>query len=597
MGVMAKRGLAAALLVAAAAGGALYLNRDDKPLSQASVAALAKNAAPVEAEKLLSTQVLSDEDLPPEGTRSLFDHLAAQAGGVPYPFEKLVETVQKLNPEGHPPVLVMLPHGRSLLKGQSDDTRPRVLLAADFQAPNTPAALGVNMRGQLFLGFVENANEIEVLSYNEAAGRFEFQLVQDYSATGARKLVYARRQICVTCHQGAAPIFSQRPWEETNGASGTTEAILRARTAAGVDPHTYLGIPTSAPLSAPERFDELTDIGNFFAATQTLWIDGCGDPAQLGATAVNCRKTQLKLALRYKAQPGDFREEGPLVERLRQAQTLSLGTRTIAVAESDLSNRNPVLEQQGIKAWFKQFTGARIKLGDGARNNEELDAFDKLPKLPLELDPLTRRPPKRVLNAQHVDAAYGLASLLTESDIQTLMHAADWQIAKLDQAVDKLPAELFGAKPFVRSTMVRALLSSRELPLVARQGPRPLAFAYTEVSDMSPPVVSGVPPLALSANSALKPYETYCFSCHRGNPAKRLNFMGADSEDAVLAQMRDKVEIRDALDWERYDGTDKASILMPPRDSRQYALMKDAEKKDPKLRDTMRAVVPGLFGF
>ncbi len=114
---------------------------------------------------------------------------------------------------------------------------------------------------------------------------------------------------------------------------------------------------------------------------------------------------------------------------------------------------------------------------------------------------------------------------------------------------------------------------------------------------MSPPVVSGVPPLALSANSALKPYETYCFSCHRGNPAKRLNFMGADSEDAVLAQMRDKVEIRDALDWERYDGTDKASILMPPRDSRQYALMKDAEKKDPKLRDTMRAVVPGLFGF
>ena len=587
----------ASLAIAAAVAGVLFFTGEGQPASTASVTELAKAADAASAQAGLSKTVLADTDLPPEGTRSLFDHIATQHGGVPYPFSKLVETVRKLNPDGADPVIVMLPHGRSLLKGQSDDVRPRVLLAADFQAPNTPASLGVNTRGQLFLGFVENANEIEVLSYNEAAGRFEFQLVQDYSETGARKLVYARRQICLTCHQGGAPIFSQRPWNETNGSTGTTEAILRARTKAGLDPHSYMGLPTAVPLSAPERFDELTDIGNFFAATQKLWLDGCGDPAALGRDAIDCRKTMLKLALQYKAKPGDFREEGPLVQHLQTLQEKSLGTHTIAVAESDLVNRDPIAEQQGVKAWLRSFTSGRIKLGDGAKNNEDLEAFDKLPKLPLLQDPLTRRPAKRVLTASNIDGVYGLASLLTEGDIQTLMNAAQWQQSALDAAVDNLPEAFFAPKPFERAKTVQALLHSKALPTVQKTGPINLAYAFTDVSEMSPPIVSGVPPLALKAGSPLEPFEAYCFSCHRGNPAKRLNFMGADSEDKVLAQIREKTEIRDALDWERYEGTEKASVVMPPRDSAQYASMQAALKKDPALRDTMKAQVPGLFGF
>jgi hypothetical protein len=51
---------------------------------------------------------------------------------------------------------------------------------------------------------------------------------------------------------------------------------------------------------------------------------------------------------------------------------------------------------------------------------------------------------------------------------------------------------------------------------------------------------------------------------------KRLNFMAGANEDEVLANIQAKKEIRDALDWERYEGTDKASKLMPPRDSLQY---------------------------
>lgn len=568
--------------------------KTDEQLSTAQVtdlaAAQSQTQTEINSEKLeITPRVIPQTDLPPEGTRSLFDHFAAQNHGVPYPFSKLVETLGKMNPEGKAPVLVMIPHGRSLLKGQANDEKPRVLLAADFQAPNTEAALGVNMRGQMFLGFTENANEIEVLSYNEAAGRFEFQLVQDYTETGSRKLVYAKRQICLTCHQGGAPIFSQRPWTETNASTQTIQNILTARKSAGLDPHSYLGLPTSVPLSEPERYDELTDVANFFATTQKLWLDGCGK----GDEGVACRKTLFKLALEYKAQPGDFKEEGAIVSTLKDLQKSGLGNKPILVAESDLVNRDPYAEIDGWKGFFRKFTSANIKLGDGAKNNEDLEAFDKLPKLSVALDPLTKRLPKRSLTAESIDGVYGVASLMTESDIQGLMKRANFKIGTLTGAVDHLPNELFSEHQFERVKLVKALMESKDLP-----GPsKTLQYAFTDVSEMSPPVASGEPPLELSVNSPLLPYKEYCFSCHRGNPSKRLNFLGADTEDKVLAELKDKIEVRDALDWDRYKGTDKASILMPPTDSAQYAKLLEHLKKDPEALKAMRATVPGLFSL
>ena len=69
------------------------------------------------------------------------------------------------------------------------------------------ADLGMLLRGRLFFGFVEDAREIEVISYNEAAGRFEFQLVRDYFEGGVPRITYAKRSLCTSCHQGEAPIF------------------------------------------------------------------------------------------------------------------------------------------------------------------------------------------------------------------------------------------------------------------------------------------------------------------------------------------------------------------------------------------------------
>lgn len=525
-----------------------------------------------------SARLIPSDDLPPDGTRSLFDHLVAANGQIPYPFPKLVELIRKNDPEAAAPLTLLVPHGRSLLKGLADDVHPRVLAAADFQAAATPASLGLSPRGQLFLGFVENAAEIEVLSYNEAAGRFEFQLVQNYCAGCIPKLVYAKRAICTTCHQGAVPIFPQRPWNETNGAPATAAAI---RTARGND-QPYLDVPLANPLAAPERFDQLTDVGGFIPATQRLWLDACG--------AVNdCRRTMLRLALTWLENPASFDAQSADARRLRDWQAAGWPKAGIAVAESDLANRDPIEEGRGIKGWWRRLTTRQPKPGDGAKTNEDLEAFDRLPKLKAAFDPLSPRVPKRVLNAQDLDGVYGLAALFSDADRQLLENASGFDAARLLAAVDRIDDAFFAPAVYSRVKTMNALL--------AALGRTPLNYCCLDTSELSPPVASGEPPVVLSANSPLAHYEQYCFACHRGNPSKKLNFMSGLDEATVLANIKAKDSIREALDWPRYQGTDRANKLMPPADSVQHERLQAALAQNPDLLDEMRAVVPALFDF
>ena len=564
------------VVLALLGGGGYWWLKPETPASTVSVTERAKQTA-LRDPNALSAKIIPDEDLPPQGTRSLFDHLVAQNDGLPYPFEKVIELIQKQDPNAAVPLSLMIPDGRSLLKASADFHAPRVLVAADFQAAPSEANFGLAPRGQLFLGFVENAKEIEVISYNEAAGRFEFQLVQDYSADGQRRIVYAQRQICLTCHQGSAPIFPQRPWNETNGQPETATAIQTARGAAP-----YLNLPIANPLGVPERFDELTDVGNFIPVTQRAWIDGCGQNA-------DCRKAMLKLALGYLWNPAGFSTESPESWKLREQQAKQWPAGGIAVPESDIRNRDPLGQKKGLRGTLRDWFAEKAEAGAGAKDNEDLDAFDRLPKLPQDQDPLTPRAPKRLLSAQDVDGAFGLAALFSDSDFKLLEQAAAYKLENLLAAVDRAEAGLFTPAPFARIKTLSALFTALGAP--AR------GYAFLDVSEMSPPVGSAVPKVAISAGSVLEHYEQYCFACHRGNPAKRLDFMSGGTEAEVLETIKNKSEIRDALDWARYQGTDKASKLMPPADSPQHARMAEALKANPKLLEEMSAAVPGLFDF
>jgi hypothetical protein len=523
-------------------------------------------------EPTLYNQLVPDTDLPPEGTRSLFDHLMTQNEGLPYPFSEFITFFKTANPDSIAPLTLLIPNGRSLLKGQADNTLPRILLAPDFQEPNTAAGLGMNTQGQLFMGFVEAANEIEVVSYNEAAGRFEYQLVQNYCEGCVPRIVYARRAICLTCHQGGTPIFSQRPWDETNGQLTVSSTISKVRG----NHHDYWGAPIKQALATPERFDELTDIGNFFITSQGIWLDGCGEAGN------ECRRKLLSLALRFADQPGLFDAESAEVQALRKLWENTFPEKGIQVAESDLNNRNPSGESNGFTDWLYTTFTPDIQFGEGAKDNEDLSSFEKLPPLSPALDPLTIRAPKTTLYKMDIDGVYGIARFFTDDDLVSLNKHFAYDLEALLSSVEALPDELFDARPFSRVKVMTALLGSSQ------------QYCCLNTSEMSPPRASGVPELAIEQHPDLKLFEQYCFTCHRGNPAKRLDFMSGDSEQQVLENIQAKSEIREALDWERYLNTDKASQLMPPRDSVQYRKLKQANEQE---RQTMRDTVPSMFNF
>ena len=116
-----KRGvLLAALALTALATWALW--PDPGAPAGASVSERARQGAP--AADGLAARVIAGDDLPPEGTRSLFDHLVAQNEQLPYPFEKLVALVQAQDAEGRAPPALLIPDGRSLLKASAHFARP-----------------------------------------------------------------------------------------------------------------------------------------------------------------------------------------------------------------------------------------------------------------------------------------------------------------------------------------------------------------------------------------------------------------------------------------------------------------------------------------
>jgi hypothetical protein len=569
-----SRVLSALALLCMLAIGITYwsINHADNP----SISELSQSINGAE-DPSLHSQLIPDTDLPPEGTRSLFDHLIAQNDGLPYPFSDMIKLLQNQHPEGEAPLSLLIPDGRSLLKGQADHHLPRILIAPDFQEENTSAGLGMNAQGQLFVALVEGANEIEVLSYNEGAGRFEFQLVQNYCEGCVPRIVYAPRAICLTCHQGGGPIFSQRPWQETNGQLSVAKRIQAAR---GSEP--YWGIGIEQPLAIPERFDELTDVGNFHVASQRVWLDACGLDGN------ECRRTLLSLALRYADQPGLFDPQSEEVKTLLKLWANTYPEAGIKVPQSDLANRDPSGESNSFTEWLYAALTPDISFGDGAKDNEDLNAFEKLPPLPPRQDPLTLRAPKQTLTSVDIDGVYGIASFFTESDLKALNASYGYKIETILKRVADLPIDFFDAKPFSRVKVMQALLDSE------------LQYCCLDTSEMSPPRVSSAPKLEINEHQELKLFEQYCFTCHRGNPAKRLDFMSGDNEQIVLDKIKDKAEIRDVLDWERYQNTDKESTLMPPRDSVQYKKLVDALNKGGQEGDElqqMRESVPSLFSF
>jgi hypothetical protein len=219
------------------------------------------------------------------------------------------------------------------------------------------------LKDRIYLGYQEKADLIEVISYSEAAGRFEFQLVKDYRAGGRPKVFYANRAVCIACHQSGGPIFPRQLWDETN-ANPKVAALL------GAQSKDFYGIRVDRGVDVPYAIDNATDRANLFAVQQLLWREGCGDDRP---GAVQCRAALLTAALQYRlsarqqfdSSSADYRDH--VATRLA-AYGSKRWPNGLAIGNPDLPNRDP-LPGERLSANFVQATVH----ADNASMRQQLD--------------------------------------------------------------------------------------------------------------------------------------------------------------------------------------------------------------------------------
>ena len=215
---------------------------------------------------------------------------------IPFPFTALTQRIAAhLAPQdGKPaaPLQVLIPLGRSLQRDAAAPEFfkfPRVILAVDGEPAASPGPAGLLLKDRLYLGYQEKANAIEVISYNETAGRFEFQVVRDYGPGLTPTVSHASRALCMGCHQNGGPIWSEPPWEETN-SNPRVAGLLQEQNGS------FYGVPAAPGFQGTEaafRIARSIDRANLFAPHQGLWQHGCGRSAR-------CRGDLFASMLQYR---------------------------------------------------------------------------------------------------------------------------------------------------------------------------------------------------------------------------------------------------------------------------------------------------------
>lgn len=274
-------------------------------------------------------------DLPPAG-RSLFDFAMfnngmldfARGGRVagetaydlPPAFDALVQRLElRLGCKEGCNRQVLIPLGRSLQRTAAAPgffSSPRIVVAITGEGDGSIAA-----RDRIYLGYQRRAGTIEVISYNETAARFEFQLITDYRPGATPQVVYAKRSVCVACHQNQGPIFSRQVWDETN-ANGRVAARLT-----DANPSFQ-----RVSIETPNAIDDAVARANLIGATQRVWMNACD---------ADCRRIALIAALQYRlSDQGGFEREP--VTRAIAAGMREQFADGLAIPNPGIPNRDPL---------------------------------------------------------------------------------------------------------------------------------------------------------------------------------------------------------------------------------------------------------------
>lgn len=165
-------------------------------------------------------------DIPPQGS-SAFDKVffdpALKRYQIPFPLNKMIDHVGALTQQ--PINVAFFPVSRSLQRPTDESYHP-------FDYPRIVLSVGATnnilLRNKFFWAYLEPKDQLEVISYNEELGRFEFQVVKNYSSPNPQVL-YAPRAKCLSCHQSHSPILSVSPWNDSASEGNFFRRLLVAR--------------------------------------------------------------------------------------------------------------------------------------------------------------------------------------------------------------------------------------------------------------------------------------------------------------------------------------------------------------------------------
>jgi hypothetical protein len=557
---------------------------------------------------------ISPDSKPPVG-RSLFDFLVTEKNGsggydykVPYPLKDLVEQLSKkaggLEGSGGPgrtaePVMVLIPNGRSLQRDTTNLNNPRGLVGFTDH-PQVNSDISIVLKDRLFIGLSRKAHQLEVISYNEKAGRFEFQLVTDYKEGATPKVVYANRAFCTECHKAATPIFSKNTWDETNANVGVYTALMKDNDEA----EDFFGIiKTRGSRGASYAYDTATDRANRIPHMQKLWKKGCSDTAAAGVAAFTpeaCRASVYILGLSA--------ANGIEYWQLSQASVVNydhvlaswkanLDQNDLQFMLGDIPNRNPSgfeeiqmttidREADRIEFWTKNL-----------KDNHTIDPA---------ADPKTMTPVPYAFFAggdQHAEAlelmlTY-ISGSLTPSERSALgKTAAKFNALVTDKAANIIQAgaatKVFDGSPMIKGELLKTVL--------AGAGITDLNGEAVGVSCCNHE--AKLPPVKLDAgdsneSSSLAVFDKHCYAACHGSFPEPLGFLkrqpGVSDREVwlkIVETEADQLCVR--LDW-NLPHTELAPANRMPRGPKQAALAAEEKASGKSDRKVMMETYKGIL--
>ena len=238
---------------------------------------------------------------------------------------------------------VLIPHGRSLQREAAKPNyydHPRIVIAVDGEPANTWPGKPLFLKDRLFMGYQETSQTLEIISYNEPAARFEFQVVNNFGPGLKPEILYADRQLCTSCHQNGAPLFPREEWQETNGSRDT-----KKRLKAIMDQ--YQGVSVDRGGEIPAAIDVSTDRANLLPVLQRLWREGCGSDSNLSSN--QCRASAFEAMLQYRlSNDNSFDRDDPAFKS-QYTNRLTTHWRKfwpngLYISNSDIPDRNPTID-------------------------------------------------------------------------------------------------------------------------------------------------------------------------------------------------------------------------------------------------------------